>query len=112
MELIQAAKAAAKALDDKFGKDIVLLEIAPVTTIADYFILATGGNSIQIQAMADSVEEALKAQGLALRHIEGMQKGNWVLIDFGDIIVHIFDAESREFYNLERIWGDAQSIAF
>jgi len=111
--LLQAAKDAANAIDQKFGKDISILDIGGISPIADYFIIAEASNPNQVQAMVGGVEEALeKNHGLTLKHIEGMQRADWVLMDFGDIIVHIFNEESRSFYNLERTWRDAQVIEF
>lgn len=103
------------ALDDKFAKDITILHIGAISALGDYFVLATGENTNQLRAMAEAVEEALHKQGLRIRHKEGIQtndnKSGWTLLDFGDIIVHLFDKEAREFYNLERIWADAPLIA-
>ena len=108
--LLQAAKDAASALDQKFGKNIVVLDISDISTIADYFIITEASNPNQVQAMIGGVEEVMAKHGISLRHIEGMQRADWVLMDFGDILVHIFDEESRNFYDLERTWRDAQRI--
>ena len=109
-DLLQAAMDAANALDQKFGKDIVLLDISGVSTVADYFIITDAGNPNQVQAMVGGVEEAMDKCGIRLHHIEGRERADWVLMDFGDIIVHIFNEESRAFYDLERTWRDAQHI--
>jgi len=101
---------AAKALEDKFGEDIQILNIGKVSVLADYFIIATGKNHNQLQAMADEVEEKLYKEGLRLRHKEGRNDSGWTLLDFGEIIVHLFDQENRSFYNLERIWSDAEKV--
>lgn len=101
---------AAKALEDKFGEDIQILNIGKVSVLADYFIIATGKNPNQLQAMADEVEEKLYKEGLRLRHKEGRNDSGWTLLDFGEIIVHLFDQENRSFYNLERIWSDAEKV--
>jgi len=103
-----AVNALRKALDDKFGEDIVVMDLRGISTIADYFVIATGTSQPQLTALADAAEITLKANGLQLSHIEGMQSGNWVLLDFGAVIVHLFDKENRRFYNLERVWGDAR----
>jgi ribosome-associated protein len=97
-------------LDTKFAKDIVVMELGGLSPIADYFIIATGGSVPQLAALTQLAEEQLKAHGMILHHTEGLQSGKWVLLDFGSIIVHLFDKESREYYNLERIWGDAKII--
>ena len=107
---LAAVKAAYKTLDDKFATDIVVLDIRSVSPIADYFIIAGGSNPNQIRAMTQAVEEKLFALGVKLGHVEGLQAANWVLMDFGSIIVHIFDKENRGFYNLERLWSDARTV--
>lgn len=111
MNLLQAVKDAHSALDQKFGKNIIILDIREISTIADFFIITEASNPNQVSAMVSGAEEALKGHGLTLRHIEGLRKADWVLMDFGDIIIHIFDEESRAFYNLERTWRDAKEIS-
>lgn len=106
----ELAKLAVKALDDKKGEDITVIDISEVSVLADYFIIAGGSNRSQIQAMADNVDEMIGKNGGSLRQIEGYDTGNWVLLDFGDVIVHIFDRENRLFYDLERIWRDGKVI--
>lgn len=101
---------AIEALEDKKAEDIRVIDISGVSVLADYFIIATGTNTSQIQAMADEVEEKLGRAGHPMKQIEGYDHANWVLLDFGDIIVHIFDKENRLFYDLERIWRDGKSI--
>lgn len=98
------------AIDDKFGKDIVMLDISNVSVMADYFIIATANNQTQLKAIADELEAKLYEQGVKLRHSEGYQSSKWILLDFGCIIAHIFTSSERDFYNLERIWGDAQVV--
>ncbi|MDR0999600.1 MAG: ribosome silencing factor [Clostridiales bacterium] len=99
-----------KALEDKFGKDIIVIDIHNVSTVADVFIIASGGSPAQIKAMCDEVIEKLEQDGLKLHHGEGMRSANWVLLDFGHIIIHIFDKENRQFYSLERIWSDGRVL--
>ena len=106
----ELAKLAVKALDDKKGEDISIIDISEVSVVADYFIIAGGSNRSQIQAMADNVDEILGKNGGSLRQIEGYDAGNWVLLDFSDVIVHIFDKENRLFYDLERIWRDGKIV--
>ncbi|MCL2605078.1 MAG: ribosome silencing factor [Defluviitaleaceae bacterium] len=103
-----AVTALKKALDLKFGKDIVVMDLRGISTVADYFVIATGTSQPQLAALAKTAEETLTAHGLRLSHTEGMNTGNWVLLDFGSVIVHLFDNENRQFYNLERVWGDAK----
>ena len=99
---------AVMALEDKKAEDIRVINIETVSVIADYFIIATGTNANQIKAMADEVEEKLGRAGFMLKQKEGYEHANWVLLDFGDVIVHIFDKENRFFYDLERIWRDGK----
>ena len=96
--------------DDKKGEDITIIDISEISVLADYFIIAGGSNRSQIQAMADNVDECVSKNGGTLKQIEGYDAGNWVLLDFQDIIVHIFDKENRLFYDLERIWRDGKII--
>lgn len=109
-ELIGAIKTAYKAIDDKFGRDVVLLDISGVSVMADCFIIATAGNPIQLKTIADELIEKLRAAGVSLRHSEGYMKSKWVLLDFGSVIAHLFLRDEREFYNLEHIWNDAERI--
>lgn len=104
------AKIAYKALDDKKGEDIKVIDIAEISVLADYFIIANGSNANQVNALVDSVEEELSKAGFAVKQREGYGLGNWVLLDFGDIIVHVFDKENRLFYDLERIWRDGKLV--
>lgn len=106
----ELAKLAVKALDDKKGEDISIIDISEVSVVADYFIIAGGSNRSQIQAMADNVDEIIGKNGGSLRQIEGYDAGNWVLLDFSDVIIHIFDKENRLFYDLERIWRDGKIV--
>lgn len=101
---------AINALEDKKAEDIRIIDISQISTIADYFIIADGSNKSQIQAMADNVSEILGKSGVTVRQIEGYQNANWILMDFQDIIIHIFDRENRLFYDLERIWRDGVLI--
>ena len=106
----EMAKLAIQALEDKKAEDIKVIDISEVSVIADYFIIANGTNRSQIQAMSDNVEEILGRAGYPLKQIEGYQNANWVLLDFNDVIIHIFDKENRLFYDLERIWRDGKLI--
>ena len=101
---------AIKALEDKKAEDIHIIDISEVSVLADYFIIANGTNRSQIQAMTDNVEETLGRAGFSIKQVEGYDSANWVLMDFGDIIVHIFDKDNRLFYNLERIWRDGKAV--
>lgn len=106
----QMAKIAYEALDDKKGEDIRVIDISNVSVLADYFIIANGTSDSQVRALVDSVEEKLGKAGYDVKQREGYGLGSWVLLDFGEIIVHVFDKENRLFYNLERIWSDGKMI--
>src|SRR5207247_6864744 len=108
----QLAKAAVDAASDKNASDIILLYIRDVTTIADYFVICSGNNPRQIQAIAEAIDEELGKQGANLLHREGVADTGWVLLDFGDIVVHIFGAKEREYYRLERLWSDAKAVVY
>ena len=99
-----------KALDEKKSEDIKTLDISNVSVMADYFIIASGNNRNQLQAIADNVSEKLHKIGADLKQIEGYDTANWILMDYGDVIVHIFDKENRLFYDLERIWSDGKEV--
>ncbi len=98
------------ALEDKKAEDIHIIDIREISVLADYFIIANGSNARQVQALTDHVEETLGRAGYPFRQIEGYDSANWILMDYGDIIVHIFDRENRLFYDLERIWRDGKAI--
>ena len=106
----ELARIAISALEDKKAEDVRVIDIGDVSVLADYFIIANGNNRTQVQAMADEVEQRLGRVGAEPKQIEGYQTGNWVLLDFGDVIIHIFDAQNRLFYDLERIWKDGRQI--
>ncbi len=110
MNTKETALLAINALEDKKAEDIRVIDISEISTIADYFIIAGGSNKSQIQAMADNISEILGKAGITARQTEGYQNANWVLMDFQDIIIHIFDRENRLFYDLERIWRDGVVI--
>ena len=109
---LEGAKLAYLALDDKLAEDIRVLDISKISTLCDYFVIASVSNSNQLKDMADAVDEKLYKAGFVLKHTEGIQthNRNWVLMDFGDIVVHLFHKDDREFYSLERIWGDAREL--
>ncbi|MCH5262355.1 MAG: ribosome silencing factor [Lachnospiraceae bacterium] len=106
----EIAKLAITALEDKKADDIKVIDISEVSVIADYFIIANGTNRSQIQTLSDHVEETLGRAGVELKQVEGYENANWVLLDFRDVIIHIFDKENRLFYDLERIWRDGKMI--
>ena len=100
-----------EALEEKKAGDIKVINIEEVSVMADYFIIASGTNRNQVQAMADNVDETLGKAGINPRQVEGYQTANWILMDYGDVIVHVFDEENRLFYDLERIWRDGKNVA-
>lgn len=109
-DVMPAVKAGYNAVADKMGEDIIVLDIREVSIISEYFIIASANNSNQLKAMADHMQEKLFEHGVKLRHIEGVQSARWILLDFGHIIAHLFCKEEREYYKLERLWGDARAI--
>lgn len=106
----EMARLAIGALEDKKAEDIRIIDISEVSVIADYFIIASGSNRNQIQTLCDNVQETLGRAGYPEKQTEGYQTANWILMDFGDVIVHIFDRENRLLYDLERIWRDGRQI--
>lgn len=107
---MEELKIIVKALDDKRATDIDVLDISGLTSLGDYFIICTCSSGVQVRACSDEVEEKAKENGFPPKHIEGYRGGNWILMDFGDTIVHIMERETREFYSLERLWDDAERI--
>ncbi|MDF7637689.1 ribosome silencing factor [Leuconostocaceae bacterium ESL0958] len=99
-----------KAIDAKHGEDIEALDMQNVSLLADYFVIASGGSSRQVQAIAREVKEAVTEAGYPIDHIEGFDKAQWILLDLGEVMVHLFDEESRDFYHLERLWYDAKVV--
>ena len=106
----EMSKIVIDVLEDKKAEDIRIIDIQNVSTLADYFIIASGNNRSQVQALADNVEEKLGRSGVLKKQMEGYDTANWVLIDYRDVIVHIFDKENRLFYDLERIWRDGKTV--
>lgn len=98
------------ALSDKKGEDIRVIDISGVTVIADYFIIASGSNSNQVQALVDNVEEQMDKAGYQNPKVEGYNTASWILLDYNDVIVHVFSKEDRLFYDLERIWRDGKEM--
>lgn len=105
------ARTAWHALDEKKGEDIRVINISQISVIADYFIIANGSSNSQVNALVDNVEEKMHEAGFTLKQREGYGAGTWVLLDYGDVIIHVFDRENRSFYNLERIWSDGMEVA-
>jgi len=102
---------AARAASDKKAIDIVVLDLRAVASFTDYFVICNGANSRQVQAIAEGVEDALRQDGKRPLHTEGYSAADWILLDYGDFIVHVFGAQTRKFYDLERLWRDATRAA-
>ena len=108
-ELIKAAAAFGWA---KKARDIVGIDLHEVSSVADYFLIMSGSNKPQLKAISDNIEEKLAEQGLRPLRIEGYREAEWILLDYGSLVVHIFVDEQRDYYNLERLWGDAPAYKF
>ena len=106
-EIKEYVDIARNAMEEKKGTDIKVLNISKLSPLADYFILGTGSNINQLHAMADEITEKLSLAGVHPKQTEGYNTGNWILIDYGDFMIHLFQPESRDYYNLDRIWKDA-----
>jgi ribosome-associated protein len=101
---------AAEAAEDKRACDVVVLDVSAVTLVSDYFVICSGTSRVQIKAIADGVREKLSERGVKLHHQEGYDTATWILLDYGDVVVHVFNEHEREFYDLERLWGDAPEL--
>ena len=110
MTSYESAILLAKALDGKKGEEIKVLKTESLTTLAHYFVICTATSTTQIKALADVCEKALKDAGEPPHHVEGHRGGTWILLDFSSVVVHIFNEEAREFYDLERLWSDAAPV--
>ena len=110
MESYELAVLLARALDSKKGGNIKVLKTEGITTLADYFVICTAISNTQVKAMSDACEEAAEKNGERAHHIEGHRGGTWLLLDFSSVVVHVFTDESRKFYDLERLWGDAEEV--
>ena len=110
MTSLETARIAAKALSDKKGLDIRVIRINDISVLADYMVIATGTSSTQVKAMSDNVEYELDKAGISVSHIEGYRSNSWILMDYIDVIVHVFMEEARNFYDLERLWKDGEII--
>ena len=106
----EMALIAAKALDEKKGGNIAAIEITEQTTLSDYFVIATGTSSTHVKSLAEEVEFQLGEQGVKPLRTEGYDSKNWILLDYGEVIVHVFYPEARSFYDLEHLWADAEPV--
>ena len=110
MTSLETARLAAKALDSKKGLDIKIIKIDDISSIADYFVIATGTSNTHVKALAHEVEYQLDQAGLSASGIEGQRNDTWILIDYIDVVVHVFSEDAREYYSLERLWEDGEII--
>ena len=110
MTALERAKEIAAVLDYNKGESIKVLHIGDLTTTGDYFVVVTGSSTTQVRALADAVDEKMSSLGIEPKRIEGYQSCQWILMDYRDVIVHVFLKEAREFYSLERLWGDAPEV--
>ena len=110
MTSLETAKMAVKALDSKKALDIKVTKIQDISAIADYFVIATGTSSTHVKALADEVEAQLDEAGISVSHVEGYRSNSWILLDYVDVVVHVFSDEAREYYDLERLWQDGEII--
>ncbi|MCR5420676.1 MAG: ribosome silencing factor [Lachnospiraceae bacterium] len=108
--ITEAVSTVVNALNEKKALDIKVIDISKISIMADYFIIASGTNINQIQAMSDNIQEKMSKINYSPKQIEGYDSANWILLDYIDIVIHIFDKESRAFYNLEHIWSDGTQI--
>jgi len=106
------ARTCAQIADQKMARDIVILEVGELLRLTDCFVIATGENAIQLRAIADDIDRQLRRRGVANKSITGYEDAHWILMDFIDIVVHLFQPETRKYYDLELLWGDAPRIPF
>src|SRR5215210_3430869 len=109
-ELDERICTALRAASDKKGLDLVVLDLRPIASFTDYFLIISGTNPRQVQAISDEIVEQLKKQGTRAARVEGYNTAEWVLVDYGDFVVHVFEEKSRRFYDLERLWRDATRV--
>ncbi|WAA10353.1 ribosome silencing factor [Fervidibacillus albus] len=100
--------AAVKAADDKKAENIVVLNMMGISLIADYFVICHGNSDRQVQAIADEIKERMNEEGFEVKRLEGYDEARWILVDLGDVVVHVFHRDERNYYNLEKLWGDAK----
>ena len=103
-------KIAYTVLDEKKGEDIKVIDISNISVIADYFLIASANNINQLQAMSDELQEKFSKEGIEVKQVEGNRSATWILLDYGDLVIHLFDKEDRLFYDLERIWTDGKIV--
>ncbi len=110
MTPFEQAVESAKILSDKKASNLSVIKITELSSLGDYMVLATGNNSTHVKALADELEFQLKTMGVTAHHIEGYRNDNWILLDYTDVIVHVFSDEAREYYSLDRLWQDGEAV--
>ena len=110
MTSLEQARKIVQVMDSKKAKDIRLIKIEGISSLGDYFVVASASNTTQVKAIADEVEDEMTKQGLEPNRVEGRQSAQWILMDYYDVMVHVFLDEARSFYNLERLWSDAPQL--
>lgn len=111
MDARKMVEIAYKALDEKKGEDIQIIKVGDVSVIADYFLIVNGNSDPQVQALVNNVQEALAKEGVHPKQIEGVRNSSWILMDYGDVVIHVFSKEDRCFYDLERVWKDGKFLS-
>jgi ribosome-associated protein len=107
---IELVSLVARAAEDKKARDVVVLDVFEISVVCDYFVICSGNTSIQVKAIAANIQKTLKEDGLEIPRVEGMQDAHWILLDYGCVVVHVFQEADRSFYNLEHLWGDAKVV--
>lgn len=110
MNSLEIAKSAAVIMDDRKAKDIKVIKIDNISSLGDYFVIATGTSTTQVQSLADAVEMKLKESGTAPHSVEGYRSNGWVLLDYSSVLVHVFTVEARNYYDLDRLWSDGEIV--
>ncbi|MBN6186234.1 ribosome silencing factor [Aneurinibacillus sp. BA2021] len=111
MTELEIAQLAARAAEDKKGHDVVILDLKGLSIIADYFVVCHGNSETQVQAIVDNIKDSLEKERVTVRGREGYDEARWVLVDVGDVVIHVFHRDEREFYNIERLWKDASVVS-
>lgn len=110
MEVFEQAKEIANYLSSKKAEDILVIDVREKTSLCDYFVIASGRNTTQVRTLCENLEEHLSKQGIEPRRTEGVREGRWGVLDYGDVLVHVFNDESRLFYHLERLWSEGENV--
>ena len=110
MTSLELARKAATFLDSKKAEKLNVIEVDSISSLADYFVIATGNNNTHVRSLADELDERMKAEGMPPARMEGYRSNSWILLDWGNVVVHIFTQEGRDFYDLDRLWADGNKI--